>query len=109
MTSSIAKVLNLQEPKGFLVVNVDDSGPASKAGIFGGDRVVSLPREGRSISVGGDIIAGIDGTDVRSKHDLLLYLTSKKVGDSVELSIIRNGNPEKIKVILGERPGYDFS
>jgi S1-C subfamily serine protease len=38
MTSSIAKVLNLQEPKGFLVVNVDDSGPASKAGIFGGDK-----------------------------------------------------------------------
>ena len=108
MTSSLAKVLNLQEPKGFLVVNVDEGGPASKAGILGGDRIVSLPREGRSISIGGDIITGIDGNDIRSKHDLLLYLTSKKVGDSVELSIIRNDNLEKLAVILGERPGYDF-
>jgi len=108
MTSSIAKVLNLQEPKGFLVVNVDEGGPASKAGILGGDRIVSLPREGRSVSIGGDIITGIDGNDIRSKHDLLLYLTSKKVGDSVELSIIRNDNVEKLAVILGERPGYDF-
>ncbi|HEY7110915.1 MAG TPA: trypsin-like peptidase domain-containing protein [Nitrososphaeraceae archaeon] len=108
MTSSIAKVLNLQEPKGFLVVNVDEGGPASKAGILGGDRIVSLPREGRSISIGGDIIIGIDGNDIRSKHDLLLYLTSKKVGDSVELSIIRNDNLEKLAVILGERPGYEF-
>jgi S1-C subfamily serine protease len=72
-------------------------------------RVVNLPREGRSISVGGDIIAGIDGNDVRNKHDLLLYLTGKKVGDSVELSIIRNGNQEKLTVTLGERPGYGFS
>lgn len=109
MTSSIAKILNLQEPKGFLVVNVDDGGPASQAGMLGGDREVSLPREGRSVSVGGDVIVGIDGKDIRSKHDMLLYLTNKKVGESVVLSVIRDGDPQQITVVLGQRPGYDFS
>ena len=109
MTSSIAKVLNLQEPKGFLVVNVDDSGPASNAGMLGGDRVTALAREGRSVSIGGDVIVGIDGKDIRSKHDMLLYLTNKKVGESVVLSVIRDGDPQQITVVLGQRPGYDFS
>jgi S1-C subfamily serine protease len=109
MTSSIAKVLNLQEPKGFLVVNVDDSGPASIAGMLGGDRVIALAREGRSVSIGGDVIVGIDGKDIRSKHDMLLYLTNKKVGESVVLSVIRDGDPQQITVVLGQRPGYDFS
>ena len=109
MTSSIAKVLNLQEPKGFLVVNVDDSGPASNAGMLGGDMVIALAREGRSVSIGGDVIVGIDGKDIRSKHDMLLYLTNKKVGESVVLSVIREGDPQQITVVLGQRPGYDFS
>jgi S1-C subfamily serine protease len=107
MTSSIAKILKLQEPKGFLVVNVGEDSPASKAGVLGGDRPTSVPREGRSISLGGDIIVAVDDKDVRNLHDLLVYLESKKVGESVELSVIRDGSPQQISVVLGQRPGLD--
>ena len=53
---------------------------------------------------------GPDSKDIRSKHDLLLYLESKKVGQPVELSVIRDGSPQQIMVILGQRPALgEFS
>lgn len=107
MTSSIGKILNFKDPKGFLVVNVDENSPASKAGVLGGDRPTSVPREGRSVSIDGDVIISVDGKEIRNKHDLLLYLESKNVGQDVNLTVIRDGSPQQINVVLGQRPGLN--
>ena len=69
-----------------------------------------ITHEGRSVLLGGDVIVSADSKDIRSKHDLLLYLESKKVGQPVELSVIRDGSPQQIMVILGQRPALgEFS
>ena len=72
-----------------------------------GDIPTDVPREGRSLALGGDIIVSVDGNEIRNKHDLLLYLESKNVGQDIELSIIRNGVPQQVSVTLGQRLGLN--
>jgi S1-C subfamily serine protease len=50
--------LDLNQAKGFLVMNVEDGSPAYNAGIRGGGKVVVI--NGRSIELGGDAILKID-------------------------------------------------
>jgi hypothetical protein len=49
----------------------------------------------------GDVIIGIDNTTVRKIDDILSYLDSKKVGDTVHLQVFRDNNLEDVAVILG--------
>ena len=47
----------------------------------------------------GDIIIGIDSSKVNSMSDLTNYLSTKKVGDTVQISIKDNGNGIPPKVL----------
>jgi S1-C subfamily serine protease len=100
----IAKVLHLKEAKGLLVIDVIADSPADKYGIKGGSKMVTL--DGRQIRIGGDVIVAIDDTLIRKVDDLLIYIQREKsVGDEMTLSIIRDGEPMQITIVLGERPG----
>jgi S1-C subfamily serine protease len=89
--------------QGVLVTQVVSGSPADAAGVRGGDRTVVVG--GMRVSVGGDIITAIDGRPVSSGQDLVLYLDAEtRVGDQVELSIVRNGNNLRIEVTLAELP-----
>ncbi len=104
ITPGIAKSLDLQEPKGFLVVDVVSGSPAEKAGIQGGNKRVTI--DGRSVVLGGDVIIGIDDKAVRKIDDVLVYLSSEKnVGDNVKLVVIRDGKVQEIEATLDARPG----
>jgi S1-C subfamily serine protease len=108
MTPGIADALGLKEPRGFLVVDVVAGSPAEKAGIRGGDRQVTM--DGRPIKLGGDVIVSIDGKVVRKLDDILAYLQSQKsVGDSLKLTVLRNGQEQDINVVLGARPNLQES
>jgi len=103
MKPEIAEALGLEEPRGFLVVDVIAGSPAEKAGIKGGDKPTSI--DGREIPLGGDVIIKFDGRDVRKIDDILVYLQREKaVGDSITLTVIRDGKIQDIDVILGARP-----
>lgn len=52
----------------------------------------------------GDIVTGIDGTDVGSPDALIAAIAQKQPGQVVELSVKRGGGDAKVKVTLGERP-----
>ncbi len=52
----------------------------------------------------GDIITGIDGTDIGSPDGLISAIAQKQPGQSVELSVKRGGSDAKVKLTLGERP-----
>jgi S1-C subfamily serine protease len=55
--------------------------------------------------VGGDIITAIDGQRVADLETLTVYLESETaVGDTVELTIVRQGGELSIPVTLGEQP-----
>ncbi len=104
ITPGIAKSLDLQEPRGFLVVDVVSGSPAEKAGIQGGNKRVTI--DGRSVMLGGDVIIGIDDKAVRKIDDVLVHLASEKnVGDNVKLVVIRDGKVQEIAATLDARPG----
>src|SRR5919106_1349527 len=103
ITPEIAEALGLAEARGFLVTDVSNGSPAQKAGIRGGSSVTNIA--GRGIAMGGDVILRIDENPVRKLDDVLTYLErEKKVGDAVQLTILRNGVTENTSLTLGPRP-----
>lgn len=55
-----------------------------------------------------DVITQVDGIPVASAHDLQKEVLKKKVGQSVELAVWRNGKNLKVPVTTGELPS-DFT
>jgi S1-C subfamily serine protease len=106
ITPEIADALGLPEARGFLVTDVTPASPAQKAGIQGGNGGNSLTTiGGREMRIGGDVILKIDDRTVRKIDDILTYLErEKKVGDTVQFTVLRNGVTENIKLTLGPRP-----
>ena len=89
--------------RGLLIIEVVSGGPADRAGIRGGDRVVRFGRF--NIPLGGDILIAIDGQPVQTSRDLNLYLdTRTRVGQTVQVTVIRNGEEQTFDVTLTERP-----
>jgi S1-C subfamily serine protease len=57
------------------------------------------------VFLGGDLVTAIDGRPLRRVDDLVIYLENyKRVGETVTLSILRDGRPLTLTVTLGERP-----
>jgi S1-C subfamily serine protease len=104
MTPEIAEAIGLEEPRGFLVISIQDGSPASRAGIQEGSNETVLPR--REIPLGGDVILSIDGITVRKLDDMLGYLEqSTQVGQIVSLGIWRDGETTEVDLTLTARPG----
>ncbi|MCV0410245.1 trypsin-like peptidase domain-containing protein [Nitrosopumilus sp.] len=99
----LAKVLELKDAVGFLVVTVVEESPASKAGLIGSDKTIET--DGISYAVGGDIILAVDGKEVRKIDDILIHLQrAKTIGDEMVLEILRDGRTTNVTVILEQRP-----
>jgi serine protease Do len=89
--------------KGLLVAEVVLGSPAAKAGIRAGDQVVSIGNT--RVPVGGDIITAINGEPIADFQELTVYLESEtRVGDEVEVTLIRDGQEMKVPLTLAERP-----
>ncbi len=89
--------------RGVLIQEVVPDGPAAQAGLRGGTREVEV--RGVRILVGGDIMTAIDGHPVSSFDELVSYLVNRtEVGQTVTLTILRDGQERQVRVTLGERP-----
>ena len=105
VTPDIAKVLKLNESRGFLVISVSNQSPAKLAGILGGDNATNV--NGRPITLGGDIILKVDDKEIQSIHDILTYIENEKnVGDNMIITVLRNGILQSINVLLQANPNY---
>ena len=69
--------------KGIYVANVQSGSAASEAGIKAGD-----------------VITKFDGSEIESYKDFLTKLYSKKTGDTVKLTINRDGSTMEVNVKL---------
>ena len=99
----LAKVLELPDAVGFLVVTVIENSPASDAGLIGSDKTIDV--DGINYPMGGDIILSVDGIEVRKIDDILVHLQrAKSVGDEMILEVLRDGRTTNISIILQERP-----
>ena len=99
----LAKIRELVNAKGFLVVTVIDGHPADDAGLQGVSKTVEI--DGKEYPIDGDIIISVDGKEVRKINDLLVHLQREKsVGDEMILGVMRDGDLIHLTLTLGERP-----
>jgi S1-C subfamily serine protease len=108
MTPGIADRLGLDEPRGFLVMDVVAGSPAEKAGIQRGNEDTVI--DGIPIKLGGDVIIAVDNNTVRKIDDILAYVEMKKsVGDDLKLTILREGQMMEVIATLSARPSQQES
>jgi 2-alkenal reductase len=101
--AELALALKLPVEKGVLIASVVEDGPAARAGLRGGDQQVTI--RGFPVRAGGDIITAIDGDPINSFDAMIAYLAAKKqVGQTVSVTIIRNGETLQVPLTLIERP-----
>jgi len=87
-TPEIAESLGLQNARGALVSQVIEGGSAEKAGIKAGDVITSLNK--RKID---------NATELRNSIGLL------RIGEKVEIGLIREGKPRTVVATIGDRDG----
>lgn len=75
-----------EEGKGFRILSVRPESPAEKAGLKGGDLLISL-----------------GGKKIENIYDYTYVLQEHKPGDEAEAVVIRDGKEVKLKIIFGSR------
>ena len=99
----LAKVRDLDQSKGFLIVTVVPGSPAEIAGLKGVSEIKIIGD--KEYPADGDIIISVDGKEVRKISDILIHLQEEKsVGDEMILGILRDGEVMHIILALVERP-----
>jgi S1-C subfamily serine protease len=89
--------------EGVLILEISADSPAAQAGLRGGqDRV----RLGRTVLlIGGDILTAIDGEPIATSRDLLRFLdTQTLVGQTIQITVWRDGQEVTLPVMLDEQP-----
>ena len=81
------KALNLKSSNGVFIAGTVPNGPAAAAGI-----------------TKNDIITAVDGKEVNSAGAFVGEIAAKKVGQSVKLTISRNGKTTEVSVTLAKTP-----
>jgi serine protease Do/serine protease DegQ len=85
VTPDIAHSLGLPNALGALVSQVADGSPAEKAGIHTGD-----------------VITSVNGQPVKSNSELRNSIGLMRVGDKVEIGLLRDGKPIKVTAIIAD-------
>lgn len=101
LSPDLAEAMNLDtNQEGVLIVNVVNNSPADDAGLRGGFRAFNL--NGERIPIGGDVIVAVDGEPVASMQALAEVVGSSSPGDTLTLTILRDGAEQEVTVTLGE-------
>ena len=105
LTPSVAKETGISADKGVYVTLVSANSPASSAGLRGAFASQNQAQSADTLRSGGDAILAADGQQVTGIDQLATYLDQhKKPGDSVELTVLRDGNQMTITAKLAEWP-----
>jgi serine protease Do len=86
LTPVLASGLGLTRDHGVVLADVAPGGPAAQAGLRPGDIVVAL-----------------DGKPMENGRQLQVGLYRRTVGDNVGLDIVRDGQPQTVRVTMTER------
>jgi serine protease Do/serine protease DegQ len=85
VTPDIAQSLGLANAQGALVSQVVDGSPAEKAGIHTGD-----------------VITSVNGQPVKSNGELRNAIGLMRVGDKVEIGLLREGKPLHVTAVIAD-------
>ncbi len=98
VSGTLARVLNIPQATGLLILNTSTQGTAGKLGLKGG-RIPAII-DGESIMLGGDVILDIAG--IKFENENSGYLVKEKVkkmntGDTIVVTILREGRVGTVK------------
>ena len=103
VTPLLVDAMNLPVEQGAYLVEIVEGGPSSKAGLVGASGQETV--DGRLVSVGGDVVTAVDGRPVLTFDDLLVYVALQtSPGQTVTLTILRDGKTMDVNVTLEPRP-----
>jgi S1-C subfamily serine protease len=98
VTPEVAKALGAGDTRGVALRKVDERGPAKPAGLRASDEPDDEPPKG------GDIIVEIAGQPVRDFGDLSQEVSSRRVGERIDVTVLRDGKRVTLKLTLADRP-----
>jgi serine protease Do len=87
LSADLAKQFKVPDTNGALIEDVTADGPAEKAGLKNGD-----------------VVRKLNGKAIGDASQLTLGVTGLNPGQVATLEILRDGQPQTVKVTLGERP-----
>jgi 2-alkenal reductase len=104
LTLSQAEFLGLPVANGAYIVDIVPGGPSDQAGLRAGSQATSVG----GLFAGGDLIIKVDEREILEFSDLLSYMMLNKApGDTMEITVLRNGDEMTFTVTLGERPSIN--
>jgi S1-C subfamily serine protease len=89
---SLQHVLRL--PSGIALVNVQPGSPAARAGLQ------AFRRGPRGEVISGDVITAVDDKAVKQLDDMLTLLEDRQAGETVTLTVWRDGRTRRVPVVL---------
>ncbi len=100
ISGNLAEALDLPSEGGLLVFSVQPGSLGAQAGLRGARQRAVIGNY--EIPVGGDLIMAIDGRPVETSSALDRAVARKRPGESMELTLYRNGRMVKVQVKVGE-------
>jgi S1-C subfamily serine protease len=100
MKGDLAEALRLPAT-GLRIVRVGRGTPASAAGLRGPTHQVRVGNY--LVPVGGDFITAVDGKHVQEENAIAKAVSQKHAGDTLDLTIWRDGRTMDVKVTLAEQ------
>lgn len=102
VAGDLAEALGLPRRGGLLVQGVARGSSEMAAGIRGAREAVVVGNT--ELGIGGDLIMAIDGQPVDREDALVRAISHKRVGDTIRLTIFRNGRTFTVPVKLLRAP-----
>ncbi len=103
MTYEIAAAMGVNITYGWLIVQIEDGGPADEAGLQDGIQQVLVV--GEWVTIGGDIIIAINDIRITNIDDLSTYLEEFTLpGQTIDVTIVRSNETMAFTIELGKRP-----
>jgi S1-C subfamily serine protease len=96
-----AEALRLPRTGGLLIGRIASGSPASRAGLHGATQQVRVGNY--LVPVGGDLITAVDGKRVEEQDAITRAISRKHAGDTLDLTIWRDGRSMDVKVTLSEQ------
>ncbi len=94
---------DLTTQRGAYIDSVTEGGPAAQAGLQGSTGEAEI--EGVPVPLGGDVVIEMDGTRIFTFSDLAAGIADHRPGDTIQLSVLRDGEQIEVEVELEARPG----
>jgi len=86
LTPDLASAFGIKQKKGAVISQIEDGSPAAKAGIKAGDVIIS-----------------VNGRAVSNSSDLRTFIGLLRVGQKVDLVVIRGGKQQELVAVITEQ------